>query len=117
PVAPRPRTAADGRRHAAWFAQPLALLAGAGGGVAAGRPRVRRARPVRVVAERPARRSLTRALEPESAILTVVRRPDQRRDLEALLQCAETAPRLVVERTFEMAGHDRRQTWLHVRDL
>ena len=96
-------------------------------GIAAGRTRVRRARPVRVQSERRARRRGAGALEPALLVLAErrVRRTHERDHVEAAgppaLERVEARPRLVVERPLEMAGDDRdgraRHTVPHVRDL
>ena len=63
--------------------------------------------------ERPERRSLARALEPERLVLTErgIRRAHERGDREAArptpLERDEARPHLVVERSLNVAGHDR----------
>ena len=85
-----------------------ASRADARGRVAAGRPRVRRRRPVRVVAERPARGGDPGAREPAARRLSPVGgRPHQRRDREAAgprgLQRGEAPP--------SSASSSGRSTW------
>src|SRR5207237_2950188 len=98
---------AEERRREAVLANPRRLLADAPGGVAAGRPRMRRARPVRVVPERPAGGGLACTREPELAILALVRRAQQRRDRKTRLEAREEGPRPVVERPLDVAGDHR----------
>ena len=76
-------------------------------------PRVVGRRPVRVVPERPERRGLARTLEPCRLVLAepCVCGAHERRDREAAratpLQRDETRPHSVVERSLNVAGHDR----------
>ena len=106
-----PPAAAEERRGDAALRQPGALAPDPLARIAAGRPGVRRAREVRVVAERAARRGLVRTTEPRLVVVLAgvrVRRPHQRRDREAagapLLQRRERRPDAVVERPFDVTG-------------
>src|SRR2546430_3381595 len=108
-----PAAATEQARLEALRAHPFGLAAHAGGRVAARRPRMRRARPVRVETEWRAGRRRARAIEPALLVLAErgVRRPHQRDHVEAAraaaLQLVEALPRVVTERLLEMAADDR----------
>ena len=109
-----PAAAAEQRRGEAALPQAaLPRRATLRAGRVAGRARVVGRRPVRVVAERAARCSLARALEPGRLVLAVrrVRRSHERRDREAagprVLERGEPRPDGVVERSLNVAGDDR----------
>ena len=123
PRAARRRRCTSRRRRRTRGSSPRARIHSASlpdarGGIAAGRPGVRRARPVRVQAERRARGGEPRTVEPALLVLAVggVGRPHQRDHVEAAgppsLQRVEAPPRLVVERLLDVAGDDRGWTGL-----
>src|SRR2546430_15575785 len=82
-----------------------------GGGSPAARARVIRSAPVGVEAEGAAGEGLARPLQPERLVLSLRRRPHERRDREAagtaFLESGKVPPRLVVERPLHMARDDR----------
>ena len=88
-----------------------------------GRPRVVGCRPVSVVAQRRAGRSLPRSLEPRDLVLADcgIRWTHECRDAKssgtARLQLGETRPDSVVERSLNVAGDDRVAFATHVRRL
>ena len=114
----RRRSAARARARAASAPSRSTCSAGS----PPGRPRVRRRRPVRVVAERPERRRLAGALDEQLLVLAVGRRPQQRGDREAAgprdREVAVAVPDRRVERPFDVARHHRVALRTeHVRDL
>ena len=88
-----------------------------------GRARMVRSRPVGVVAERSTARGVSCALRPGALVLTGGRlgRAHERRDRESagprLLQRREAGPHTVVERSLNVAGHDRVPFPAHLRRL
>ncbi len=109
-----PASATEERRQDPPFAEPGALPGDALTWVVrTRRTRVRRARPVRVMAERRPGHRLSRALDPEVGVHLArlwVRGTHQRRDGEptgaSLLQRGEGCPDAVVERSFDVARRD-----------
>src|SRR3954451_2416290 len=106
-----PAAAAEPARREASLAKPRRLVANPLCGVAGGRTRVRRARPVRVQAESV---ECACALEPTILVFSECRigRADQRDDVEAAgtrtPQGVETTPCRIVERPLEVTGDDGR---------
>ena len=108
-----PAASAEQGRPEPELPHPVALLQDALARAGAGRPCMIRRGPVGVVPQRTARSGLARPRHPHGLVLSEhrVRRAHERRDGEApgprLLQRREARPHRVVERSLNVAGHDR----------
>ncbi len=108
-----PAAAAEERRRQTELSHSCSLGEDALARASAGRSRMIGRRPVRVVPERPERSSLACPLEPQRLVLAErsVGRTHERGDRATTgptpLQCDEARPHRVVERSLNVAGHDR----------